>query len=83
DGGGALWVELPGVDAMAFAQVAVRHGVDVVPGAVMDPDGGHSNHIRLPFTFAPEVLDELVHRLARAWSEIARHGPAPAVQVVV
>ncbi|MFF0577540.1 PLP-dependent aminotransferase family protein [Streptosporangium saharense] len=83
DGGGALWVELPGVDAMAFAQVAVRHGVDVVPGAVMDPDGGHANHIRLPFTFSPEVLDELVHRLARAWSEIARHGPAPAVQVVV
>lgn len=83
DGGGALWVELPGVDAMAFAQVAIRHGVDVVPGSVMDPGGGHGDHIRLPFTFAPEVLDELVHRLARAWAEIERHGPAPAVRVVV
>lgn len=83
DGGGALWVELPGVDATAFAQVAVRHGVDVVPGNVMDPDGGHRNHIRLPFTFTPETLDELVHRLARAWAEIERHGPAPAVRVVV
>ncbi|GAA3124138.1 PLP-dependent aminotransferase family protein [Streptosporangium carneum] len=83
DGGGALWVELPGVDAMAFAQVAVRHGVDVVPGTAMDPDGGHGNHIRLPFTFAPSTLDELVHRLARAWAEIERHGPAPAVQIVV
>ncbi|RCG33327.1 PLP-dependent aminotransferase family protein [Sphaerisporangium album] len=83
DGGGALWVELPGVDATAFAQVAVRHGVDVVPGGAMDPGGGHANHIRLPFTFAPEVLDELVDRLARAWAEFERHGPAPATQVVV
>ncbi|MEV7007924.1 PLP-dependent aminotransferase family protein [Streptosporangium sp. NPDC051022] len=83
DGGGALWIELPGVDAMAFAQVAVRHGVDVVPGSTMDPEGRHDNHIRLPFTFPPETLDELVHRLARAWAEIERHGPAPTVRIVV
>ncbi|GGK70344.1 GntR family transcriptional regulator [Sphaerisporangium melleum] len=83
DGGGALWVELPGVNAVAFAQVAARYGVDVVPGAAMDPDGGHHSHLRLPYTFPPETLDELVHRLARAWAEFERHGPVPAVRVIV
>lgn len=75
DGGGALWIELPGGDADAFAQVALRYGVDVVPGSAMDPGGAHDAHIRVPFTLPPDRLDVLVHRLARAWAEIERHGP--------
>lgn len=74
-GGSGLWVELPGVDAGVFAQVALRHGVEIVPGAAMDPDGGHDDHVRIPFTFAPEVLVELVRSLASAAAELARHGP--------
>ncbi|GAA2799107.1 aminotransferase-like domain-containing protein [Crossiella cryophila] len=74
--GSALWIALPGVDAAVFAQVALRHGVEVVPGAAMDPDGGHEEYIRLPFTFPEPVLDELVDRLERAWTELRRHGPA-------
>lgn len=76
DGGAALWVELPGVDASVYAQVALRHGVEIVPGSAMDPDGGHDTFLRIPFTFTPDVLAELVRRLARAWTELARHGPA-------
>jgi DNA-binding transcriptional MocR family regulator len=76
DGGSALWVELPGTDAAVFAQVALRHGVEVVPGAAMDPSGAHDTYIRLPFTFPVEVLTELVGRLRRAWTELQRHGPA-------
>lgn len=75
DGGSALWVELPGTDARVFAQIALRHGVEVVPGAAADPTGGHDNHLRLPFTFPEDTLTELVRRLQRAWLELRRHGP--------
>ncbi len=69
DGGSALWISLPDTDAAAFAQVALRHGVEVVPGSAMDPDGNHDDHIRLPFTFPAPVLAALVARLTRAWAE--------------
>lgn len=75
DGGAGLWIELPGVDAGIFAQVALRHGVEIVPGAAMDPDGAHNNFFRLPFTFPPAALAELVRRMAHAWAELGRHGP--------
>jgi DNA-binding transcriptional MocR family regulator len=75
DGGSALWIALPGVDARIFAQVAMRHGVEIVPGAAMDPDGGHDDHIRVPFTFPPEVIDTLVDRLAAAWADLPQHKP--------
>jgi DNA-binding transcriptional MocR family regulator len=78
DGGSALWVDLPQTDARVFAQVALRHGVEVVPGAAMDPTGRHDTFIRVPFTFPVEVLTELVHRLSRAWADLQRHGPAAA-----
>lgn len=73
DGGSALWIALPDTDAGAFAQVALRHGVEVVPGSAMDPTGRHDNYIRLPFTFPADVLDTLVARLERAWAELTRH----------
>lgn len=75
DGGSALWINLPDTDARVFAQVALRYGVEVVPGAAMDPDGMHDTHIRLPFTFPIDVLTELFNRLHAAWVELQRHGP--------
>jgi DNA-binding transcriptional MocR family regulator len=80
DGGSALWIELPGTDARVFAQVALRHGVEVVPGAAMDPSGAHDSYVRLPFTFPTDVLTELVHRLSKAWTELQRHGSAPGTE---
>ena len=80
DGGGSLWVRLPGVDARVFAQVALRHGVEVVPGTAMCADSTRfADHIRLPFTFSKSELDSLVSRLAAAWQELRRHGPAEVV----
>lgn len=83
DGGSALWVELPGTDARVFAQLALRHGVEIVPGAATDPTGGHDNFIRLPFTLPAEVLTELVHRLSLAWGDLHRRNgdslPLPPV----
>jgi DNA-binding transcriptional MocR family regulator len=78
DGGSALWIKLPDIDARVFAQVALRHGVEVVPGATMDPSGAYDSYIRLPFTFPDDVLTELVHRLCRAWTELQRHGSPTA-----
>lgn len=85
DGGSGLWIELPGVDAGEFAQVASRYGVEVVPGSTTDPTGAHDRFLRVPFTHERDVLDLLVDRLARAWAEIERHGPldTPPARVIV
>ncbi|NGO77436.1 PLP-dependent aminotransferase family protein [Streptomyces sp. YC504] len=77
-GGAALWTRLPGgVDARVFAQVTLRHGVEVVPGAATDPSGAHDDHIRIPFTLPADRLDELVRRLAAAWSDLGNDRSAP------
>jgi DNA-binding transcriptional MocR family regulator len=76
EGGSALWVQLPDTDAQIFAQIALRHGVEVVPGSATDPSGGHDRHIRLPFTLPEEDIAELVQRLSAAWAELVRHGPS-------
>ncbi|MGW1995768.1 aminotransferase-like domain-containing protein [Embleya sp. NPDC001921] len=72
-GGSVLWVELPpGTDARAYAQVALRHGVEVVPGAAMDATGAHDHFLRVPFGFADDVLHRVVDRLTSAWTESTR-----------
>jgi DNA-binding transcriptional MocR family regulator len=66
-GGPSLWVCLPVGDAGQFAQVALRHGVEIIPGAAFATDGSFADHFRLPFTFEPAVMSEAIDRLARAW----------------
>ncbi|MBB4930189.1 DNA-binding transcriptional MocR family regulator [Lipingzhangella halophila] len=77
DGGSSLWIRMPDTDASVFAQVALRHGVELVPGPAMTPehDADFSSFFRLPFGHDEETLEELVSRLARAWSDLSRHGP--------
>ena len=70
-GGLCLWVRLPRGNANEFAQVALRHGVSIVPGSVASPDGSYQDHIRLPFGQQPAVLEEAIHRLAEAWQAYA------------
>ena len=82
EGGSALWIRLPDTDARVFAQVALRHGVEVVAGRAMDPTGKHDDHLRVPFSYPEAVMVDAVDRLARAWQELRRHGPAPAVPMV-
>ena len=67
-GGVSLWVQVPG-DARTLAASALRHGVRVVPGPQFCADEGCSDHLRLPFTQAPEILAEGVRRLAAAWHD--------------
>ncbi|PVC67661.1 PLP-dependent aminotransferase family protein [Streptomyces sp. CS081A] len=75
-GGQTLWVRLPHGDGVSFAQLALRHGVAVLPGATADALGGSVRHLRLHFLAAPEVLTEAVRRLAAAWAEYTP-GPEP------
>ncbi len=70
-GGLSLWVRLPHGDADAFAQVALRHGVAVVPGTLASPGGGCTDRLRLPFVLEPGPMREGIERLARAWAAYA------------
>ncbi|KQX49555.1 MULTISPECIES: PLP-dependent aminotransferase family protein [unclassified Streptomyces] len=74
-GGQTLWVRLPHGDGVSFAQLALRHGVAVLPGVTTDALGGSVRHLRLHFLLPPEQLTEAVRRLAAAWEEYGR-GPA-------
>jgi DNA-binding transcriptional MocR family regulator len=70
-GGLSLWVRLPRGNADEFAQVALRHGVSIVPGSLASPDGGFSDHLRLPFVLDREPMEEGIRRLERAWNAYA------------
>ena len=70
-GGLSLWVRLPRGSANEFAQVALRHGVSVVPGSLASPDGGFSDHLRLPFVLERAPMEEGIARLSRAWAAYA------------
>lgn len=72
DGGIALWVTLPRPNATAYAQLALRHGVEVLPGPALDATGRDDTHIRVPFTQPSHVAAEFVDRLALAWAQLER-----------
>ena len=70
-GGPSLWVRIPWGDTDTFAQIALRHGVEIVPGSTMSPDGAHRDHLRIPFVFHRAETEVLVERLAAAWRAYA------------
>lgn len=70
-GGLCLWVRLDRGNANEFAQVALRHGVQIVSGAVASADGSFADRIRLPFGQEPATLEEAIRRLAEAWQAYA------------
>lgn len=68
-GGQTLWVRRPHGDGDSFAQLALRHGVAVLPGACLDITGHSQQYLRIPFLSAPETLADAVRRLAAAWRD--------------
>lgn len=83
-GGLSLWCELPYGNAEEFAQVALRHGVAVIPGPVLSVDEGNRRAVRLVFTHEPAVIEEGVRRLAEAWTAYAPTGASrPASRLLV
>ena len=69
EGGLSLWIRLPGGNADAFVQVALRHGVDVTPGSAHAVGSGCDDFLRLSYGPTPDVLREGITRLAAAWRE--------------
>jgi DNA-binding transcriptional MocR family regulator len=74
-GGCCLWVRPPSSDATEFRQVALRHGVSVVPGSVFSADTGLTEVPRLPFGLEPSALEARVQRPGQAWRSFV-----PAIQ---
>ncbi len=82
-GGLSLWVKLPHGDATAFAQVALRHGVAVVPGPLASPDSGGADRLRLPFVHDVKTMTEGIQRLARAWRAYSGEARAERTSLIV
>jgi len=78
-GGLCVWARLPDGSSTDLAQIAGRHGVLIAPGPVMSPTGRFDEYVRLPFDHRPEMLEQGICRLGRAWhayrSALDAHGP--------
>lgn len=83
EGGLSLWVRIPTDDAGAYAEQALRHGVAVVPGETLSPDGAHQDYLRLNYVVEQAQLDVAVERLATAWQAHRRAGGAQGTEVAV
>jgi DNA-binding transcriptional MocR family regulator len=82
-GGSFLWVRLPRGSAVAFASVALRYGVRVLPGDKMSTDGSHGDHLRISYVLDDEQLLAATERLAAAWAEFETAGASVAALEVV
>ncbi len=67
-GGLCLWARLPSGSAGAFARHAAGFGVSVAGSAQFASDLDADDHIRIPVTPAPQVLEAGMERLGRAWA---------------
>lgn len=67
-GGMALWIRLPGTDAVTFAEVARQVGVSVTPGSTFTVTENFGDMIRMSYATSPEALTEGIARLRMAWS---------------
>jgi DNA-binding transcriptional MocR family regulator len=83
DGGLSLWPDLAGVDADALAQVALRHGVAIVPGPTCTADGAMRDRIRLPIVRDPDTMELGIERLAAAWRAVSQSRPTTGARLVV
>jgi DNA-binding transcriptional MocR family regulator len=82
-GGLFLWVKLPAGDARELAQVALRHGVIVLPGPHASALGRCENFLRIPFLAEPETLRAGVRRLSAAWKDYQSNGQSKRDQRLV
>jgi 2-aminoadipate transaminase len=72
DGGFFIWLRLPdGVSASDLAPVALRRGVEILPGPRCFADGSGEDYIRLAFSETPVAeIEEGVRRLGAAIREL-------------
>lgn len=78
-GGLTLWVQIPEGSATELAQLAMRHGVAVIPGPFFDPQALHDTSLRLPYVLPPDEIERGITRLAEAWN---RYRGLPALRSI-
>ncbi len=71
-GGMSLWVKLPDRISSRLVAAAERHGLYLAAGPRFGVDGGFEQYLRVPFGFAPDVLEEAAQRLAAAYHDALR-----------
>ncbi|HSV37916.1 MAG TPA: PLP-dependent aminotransferase family protein [Nocardioidaceae bacterium] len=71
-GGQALWCELPLPLSSALTAAAEERGVLLAAGPSFAAEGGMERFIRVPYTAAPDVLEDAATRLADAWQMAQR-----------
>ncbi|MEV7011218.1 PLP-dependent aminotransferase family protein [Streptosporangium sp. NPDC051022] len=67
DGGQSLWVTMPRGDSRPFAHLAMREGVEVLPGSIFSWEDSPCPNLRVSLTRSPAETVEGLGRLARAW----------------
>ena len=82
-GGLSLWVHLPSGNAEEFAELALEHGVAVVPGPALSVDDGNRRAIRMAFVEPEQRLIEAVDRLAAAWAQYEPAPPRPSARLLI
>jgi DNA-binding transcriptional MocR family regulator len=69
-GGLTLWAQLPdGASSLDLAAVATRYAVGIMPGVSSSVAGHHSDFVRVPFGYRPDVLTDGMQRVAKAWRD--------------
>jgi len=82
-GGLFLWARLPRGDARELAQVALRHGLILLPGPHASAAGRCEAFLRLPFLAEPATMRTAVKRLASAWKDYQAGGKVTRAQRLV
>jgi DNA-binding transcriptional MocR family regulator len=82
-GGLSVWAKLPRGNADELAEVALRHGVAVVPGPALSVDEGNRRAVRLVFARPEGSIAEGIRRLALAWSAYAPTTSRSAARLLV
>lgn len=82
-GGLSIWATIPQGNADELAEVAVRHGVAIVPGPALSVDDGNRRSIRVVFARPEPALEQGLTRLAAAWNSYAPTTSRSAARLLV
>jgi hypothetical protein len=66
-----------------LADVAYRHGVMLIAGPRLSPDGALDRYLRIPYSLPAATLESAVHRIGVAWEELRTADAADLVFQVV
>lgn len=75
DGGTAMWMRIPGANAVALCQAAARHGLLLSAGPAYSVNEAFGECIRLPFVRPADTIAYTVNLIRRLLLEPSAHKP--------